>query len=172
MTKKYDPAYKPEVCKPIASRASAATSRETGINDNTLYIWMKRYNENKEKPFVGSGHVLPENEEMVRLRRECRDLRGENEILKRRQLTLRRTKGKAVRVYQGVFPHPLTPVSAIWFCVASNFVGNRAEAPHSPPRLRTTQNQIALLVDFAPLFVSFSCVHPARRVQTSSIDAK
>jgi len=53
MTKKYDPAYKVEVCKTIASGAStvAGMSRETRINDNTLYIWMKRYNENKEKAF-------------------------------------------------------------------------------------------------------------------------
>gem|GEM_PF-6313673 len=52
MAKKYDPTYKPEVCKPIANRASAAMSRETGINDNTLCIWMKRYSENKGKLFV------------------------------------------------------------------------------------------------------------------------
>jgi len=85
MSKSYDPAYKLEVCKTIASGATtvASMSRETGINDNTLYKWLKRYRENKETPFVGSGHILPENEEMVRLRRECRDLREENEILKK-----------------------------------------------------------------------------------------
>jgi transposase len=44
---------------------------------------MKRYRANREKPFVGSGRVLPENEEIVRLRRENRDLREENEILKK-----------------------------------------------------------------------------------------
>jgi transposase len=43
---------------------------------------MKRYRENRDKPFVGSGRILPENEEMVRLRRENKDLREENEILK------------------------------------------------------------------------------------------
>ena len=85
MSKKYDPAYKLEVCKSIESgHASVAEmSRETGITENTLYIWMKRYRENRDKPFVGSGNVLPENEEMVRLRRENKDLREENEILKK-----------------------------------------------------------------------------------------
>jgi transposase len=58
-------------------------SREIGVSDNTLYNWMKRYRENSEKPFVGSGHILPENEEMFRLRKEVRDLREENEILKK-----------------------------------------------------------------------------------------
>ena len=84
MSKKYDPAYKLEVCKSIDSGHAtvAEMSRETGVSENTLYIWMKRYRENREKPFVGSGRVLPENEEMVRLRRENKNMREEIEILK------------------------------------------------------------------------------------------
>jgi transposase len=85
MSKKYDPAYKLEVCQAVANGTATVPemSRETGINENTLYTWMKRFRENCDKPFVGSGHILPENEEIVRLRRECRDLREENEILKK-----------------------------------------------------------------------------------------
>jgi len=85
MSKRYESAYKIEVCKTMDSGVTtvAQMSRETGINDNTLYKWLKRYRENKETPFVGSGHILPENEEMVRLRRENRDLREEVEILKK-----------------------------------------------------------------------------------------
>ena len=85
MSKRYESAYKIEVCKTMDSGVTtvARMSRETGINDNTLYKWLKRYRENKETPFVGSGHILPENEEMVRLRRENRDLREEVEILKK-----------------------------------------------------------------------------------------
>ena len=85
MSKKYDPAYKLEVCQAVDSGTAtvAEMSREIGINENTLYIWMKRYRENRDRPFVGSGKVLPENEELVRLRRKCRDLQEENEILKK-----------------------------------------------------------------------------------------
>jgi transposase len=85
MSKQYDPAYKLEICKTVESGSAtvAEMSRETGIGENTLYTWVKRYRDNKEKPFVGSGNVLPENEELVRLRRECRDLREETEILKK-----------------------------------------------------------------------------------------
>ena len=85
MSKKYDPAYKLEVCKTVDSGDAtvAEISRESGVNENTLYTWMKKYRTNREKPFVGSGHILPENEETVRLRRENRDLREENEILKK-----------------------------------------------------------------------------------------
>jgi transposase len=85
MAKRFDPAYKLEVCKSIDSGHAtvAEMARETGIHENTLYVWMKRYRENQDKPFVGSGHILPENEETVRLRRENRNLREENEILKK-----------------------------------------------------------------------------------------
>ena len=85
MSKKYDPAYKLEVCKSVESGHAtvAEMSRETGISENTLYIWMKRYRDNREKPFVGSGRVLPENEEIVRIRKENKELREENEILKK-----------------------------------------------------------------------------------------
>jgi len=85
MSKKFDPAYKLEVCKAVDSGTATVVemSRETGISENTLYTWMKRYRENRDKPFVGSGRVLPENEEIVRLRRENKDMREELEILKK-----------------------------------------------------------------------------------------
>ena len=85
MTKKFDPAYKLQVCQSVESGTATVPelSRETGISENTLYGWMKRYRENREKPFVGSGNILPENEEMVRIRRENKDLREEVEILKK-----------------------------------------------------------------------------------------
>ena len=85
MSKKFDPAYKLEVCKSIDSGHAtvAEISRETGISENTLYTWMKRYRENRSTPFVGSGHVLPENDELVRLRRENKNMREEIEILKK-----------------------------------------------------------------------------------------
>ena len=85
MGRVYDPAYKLEVCKQVESGSAtvAELGRETGISENTLYTWMQRYRQNSVKPFVGSGRVLPENEELVRLRRENKDLREENEILKK-----------------------------------------------------------------------------------------
>lgn len=85
MKKNYDPAYKLEVCQAVESGTATVPeiSSETGISENTLYGWLKRYRGNQEKPFVGSGHILPENEELVRLRRANKDLREENEILKK-----------------------------------------------------------------------------------------
>jgi transposase len=85
MSKKFDPAYKLQICQAVESGTATVPElcRETGISENTLYGWVKRYRENRDKPFVGSGHILPENEEMVRLRRENKNLREENEILKK-----------------------------------------------------------------------------------------
>ena len=85
MGKIYDTAYKEEVCKRIVESGEtvAAVSRELGITDNTLYTWVNRYRQNSAKPFVGSGHVKPEDEALKRLLRENRELREENEILKK-----------------------------------------------------------------------------------------
>ena len=84
MSKVYDPSYKIEICKQLESGSNVPEiSHETGINENTLYGWYRRYKKNQDKPFVGSGRILPENEDIVKLRRENRDLREENEILKK-----------------------------------------------------------------------------------------
>lgn len=64
MGKIYDQAYKTEICKRTVEggEAVSAISREVGISENTLYGWVARYRENREKPFVGSGHIKPEDE--------------------------------------------------------------------------------------------------------------
>lgn len=86
MTKKnYSIEYKEEVCKRIevGREKQSEVCRELGIKVGTLQSWLKRYRENSVKPFVGSGHIKPEDEELKRLQRENRDLREENEILKK-----------------------------------------------------------------------------------------
>jgi transposase len=54
-----------------------------GLNENTLHSWLKRYRQNSTTPFVGSGHIKGEDVELKRLQRENRELREENEILKK-----------------------------------------------------------------------------------------
>ena len=67
MAKKYESAYKLEVCNTVESGTATVPEiiRETGANENTLYTWMMRYFENRGTPLVGSGRILSENEEMV-----------------------------------------------------------------------------------------------------------
>ncbi len=85
MKKEYDNGYKTEVCKRIAEggESAAKVGRELGISENTIYTWGKRYRENRDKPIAGSGHIKAEDVELKRLQRENRELREENEILKK-----------------------------------------------------------------------------------------
>ena len=85
MGKVYDQAYKTEICKRVVETGELvpAVAREIGISENTIYTWVSSYKENNVKPFVGSGHVKPENEEFKKLQKENKELREENEILKK-----------------------------------------------------------------------------------------
>jgi transposase len=85
MGKVYDVAYKAEVCKRVTESGEtvASVSRELGISENTLYTWVSRYRQNSVMPFVGSGHIKPEDADVKRLMRENRELREEVEILKK-----------------------------------------------------------------------------------------
>ncbi|MGB4158599.1 MAG: hypothetical protein WBK36_01440, partial [Bacillota bacterium] len=49
----------------------------------TIYIWLKKYSEDGENAFPGSGHMRPDLEYVRRLERENRQLRNENEFLKK-----------------------------------------------------------------------------------------
>ena len=85
MGKVYDQAYKAEIYKRVVKGGEAVSSvaREIGIRDTTIYGWVSRYRENSEKPFVGSGHIKPEDEAYKKLLKENKELREENEILKK-----------------------------------------------------------------------------------------
>jgi len=85
MAKVYDAAYKTEVCRRVVEDGETVPSvcRELGISENTVYTWISRYRKNSVVPFVGSGNIRPEDAEMKRLQRENRELREENEILKK-----------------------------------------------------------------------------------------
>lgn len=69
MGKVYDQAYKTEICKRVVEGRETVSSvaREIGIRDTTIYGWVSRYKENSDKPFVGSGHIKPEDEAYKKL---------------------------------------------------------------------------------------------------------
>lgn len=81
----YDAAYKSEVCNRVVAggESTAAIARELGISENTLYSWVSKYRKRDGAAFVGSGHIMPEDVQLKRLQREIRELREENEILKK-----------------------------------------------------------------------------------------
>ena len=57
-------------------------STKKGIT-HIMYGWVKRYRDKSVVPFPGSGRLSPEDERVRKLERENRDLREENEILKK-----------------------------------------------------------------------------------------
>jgi transposase len=64
-------------------KTMAAVSRELGIGENTVRSWVRAAKSHPDKPFVGSGRLHPEDARMKTLEKENRDLREENEILKK-----------------------------------------------------------------------------------------
>lgn len=85
MAKNFDQAYKLEISKRVVENKEsvAVIAREVGIHENTIYGWVSRYRQNSSKPFVGSGHVKAEDEEIKRIIKENKELKEENEILKK-----------------------------------------------------------------------------------------
>ncbi|ONK22592.1 hypothetical protein BLX87_15280 [Bacillus sp. VT-16-64] len=59
----------------------AQIARETGVNTNTLYSWIKKYSEQPEVKAVQTFST-PEAERKA-MQKQLRDLEEENEILKK-----------------------------------------------------------------------------------------
>ncbi|RIV12816.1 transposase, partial [Priestia flexa] len=63
------------------NKSVAQVAREMDVNENTLYNWIKKYG---QEPEVKSVQSFSSAEAEVRaLRKEMRDLKEENEILKK-----------------------------------------------------------------------------------------
>src|SRR6266702_5655048 len=57
-------------------------ARELGVSDSALYQWCKKFADQGEQAFPGSGHQTAQEEEIRRLRRELEITRQERDILK------------------------------------------------------------------------------------------
>ena len=76
--KRYDAEFKKEVIKRyMAGESIAAISRETGVGEQTLHKWKS------ELVRTDDGEV---DKEKLQMRKEIRELRMENEILKKAAL--------------------------------------------------------------------------------------
>jgi transposase len=85
MVKQFSAEFKMEAVKRVETTGGPVSkvATELGINENTLYGWIKRYREKPNAPFPGSGRLSPDDERIRKLERQIRDLREENEILKK-----------------------------------------------------------------------------------------
>lgn len=81
----YSREYKEEICKRIVNDGEKVSHvcAEQNLVENTVRSWLKIYKERSAQAFVGSGNIRPEDVELKRLQKENRELREENEILKK-----------------------------------------------------------------------------------------
>ncbi|MCX7781970.1 MAG: transposase [Negativicutes bacterium] len=85
MAKQFSAEFKLEAVKRVEATGGPVSkvAAELGINENTLHGWLKKYREKPDTPFPGSGKLNPDDERVRKLERENRELREENEILKK-----------------------------------------------------------------------------------------
>jgi transposase len=81
--KRYDESFKKETVKYIAenNKTVAQVAREVGVNENTLHGWIKKYG---QQPEIKAAQSFSSAEAELRaLQKEMRDLKEENEFLKK-----------------------------------------------------------------------------------------
>jgi len=80
--RKFTPEYREEAVKMViqSQRPIAEVARELGINDGTLGHWVSKYRD--EHP-VTEELSLPDRAKLKELERENRDLRMQNDFLKK-----------------------------------------------------------------------------------------
>jgi len=85
LKKQYSSEFKIEAVKRIERTGESVNkvAEELGVKPTTMHGWVKKYKESPEAPFPGSGNLKPEDEKLRKLERELRELREENEILKK-----------------------------------------------------------------------------------------
>ncbi len=77
--------FKVEAVKLLQSsqKPLAQVARDLGIADSTLHHWRNLFAEHGEQAFPGSGHLMPQEEEIRRLKRELEVVKQERDILKK-----------------------------------------------------------------------------------------
>lgn len=83
--KSYDKEFKISAVRMVKEEGKrvAEVARNLDLAEQTLHNWVKRYSEDKENSFVGSGNLKPEDKAMRELQKKVRDLEEENAILKK-----------------------------------------------------------------------------------------
>lgn len=85
MAKRYDKEFKLHAVKQVieAGKPAVQVARELDIANQTLCKWVQKYKEDQNEPFVGSGNLRSEDKALKELEKQLRDLKEENEILKK-----------------------------------------------------------------------------------------
>lgn len=93
--RKYDREFKLNAVKLYreSGKSLIKVSEDLGIPLTTLAQWVKQFKDHGEESFVGSGSLMPCNEETYRLRKELADVKQERDILKKAVAIFSKAKG-------------------------------------------------------------------------------
>ncbi len=83
--RRFTPEYKKEIIKLVTEQGKRAThvARDIGVSEATVRGWVKKYKEHGENAFPGRGNLMPEDEEIRKLKKKLADIEEENAILKK-----------------------------------------------------------------------------------------
>ena len=83
--KNYTAEFKREAVRLVTEQgySMSQAARNLDININMLRRWKKQINEQGQNAFPSKGRLLPDQEELYRLREENKRLRMERDILKK-----------------------------------------------------------------------------------------
>ncbi len=85
MNKSYSAEFKMEAVKRLEKTGEPLlkVATDLGVKPTTMHGWVNKYRKSPKAPFIGSGHLSPEDEKFHKLEKENRDLKEENDILKK-----------------------------------------------------------------------------------------
>ena len=85
MNKQYSTEFKIDAVKRLekSGETMSKVAADLGVKATTMQGWVTKYKKSPSAPFVGSGHLSPEDEKLRKLEREIKDLKEENDILKK-----------------------------------------------------------------------------------------
>jgi transposase len=66
-----------------SGKSMSQVAQELGVSDSSLSRWCREFGAYGAQAFPGSGHQVPEQEEVRRLKRELEVVRMERDILKK-----------------------------------------------------------------------------------------
>ena len=83
--KNYTAEFKREAVRLVTEQgySMSQAARNLDVNINMLRRWKRQINEQGQDAFPGKGRLLPDQEELYRLREENKRLRMERDILKK-----------------------------------------------------------------------------------------
>jgi transposase len=84
-TQAYTKEFKLEAVQLVqaSGKSQAQIARDLGVADSTLSHWCKQMTEQGSNAFPGSGHQMPQEEEVRHLKRELEIVKQERDILKK-----------------------------------------------------------------------------------------